>query len=150
MQYVLLHQKKRNAVVTIIYQLQTSRVCKYTESMGFFFPFFFLFDVDQELSEMLKCITVTDQSHGSLLFNSQILVRSVSVHLTLKAWRPVTVICLTHSSRRSFCIWIAVWIKALSKDCLVSGSGDTAAWWWEGRDSGIWWWKRYSDGWAAW
>lgn len=117
---------------------------------GFFFPFFFLFDVDQELSEMLKCITVTDQSHGSLLFNSQILVRSVSVHLTLKAWRPVTVICLTHSSRRSFCIWIAVWIKALSKDCLVSGSGDTAAWWWEGRDSGIWWWKRYSDGWAAW
>lgn len=77
---------------------------------------------------MLKCITVTDQSHGSLLFNSQILVRSISVHLTLKAWGPDTVICLTHSSRRSFCIWIAVWIKALSKDYLVSGSGDTAAW----------------------
>lgn len=93
---------------------------------SFFFPFF-EFDVDQELSEMLKCLPATDQSHGLLLFNSHILVRSVSVHLALKAWRPVTVICLTHSSRRPFCIWIAVWIKVLSKDCLVGGSGDTAA-----------------------
>lgn len=121
-------KKNGNAVVTIIYHLQTSRVCKYTGpySIVFFFPFF-EFDVDQELSEMLKCLPATDQSHGSLLFNSHILVRSVSVHLALKAWRPVTVICLTHSSRRPFCIWIAVWIKVLSKDCLVGGSGDTAA-----------------------
>lgn len=121
--------KKENSVVTIIYRLQTSRVYKYkVHTACFFFNFFLKFDVDQQLSEMLKCITATDQSHGSLLFNSQILVRSISVHLTLKAWRPLTVICLTHSSRRPFCIWIAVWIKALSKDCLVSGSGDTTAW----------------------
>lgn len=93
-----------------------------------FLDSFFDFGVDQELSKMLKCITASDQSQHLLPFNSQILDRSVSVHLTLKAWRLLTVICLTHSSRRPFCIWIAVWIKALSKDCLVSGSRDMVAW----------------------
>lgn len=101
-----------------------------TVHAAYIFRFFFLFyfGVDQELSEMLKCITATDQSQHLPPFNTQILVRRVSVHLTLKAWSLVTVICLTHSSRRPFCIWIAVWIKALSKDCLVSGSRDTVAW----------------------
>lgn len=118
--------------------------------MCFFFSIY-EFDVDQKLSKMLKCITVTDQSHGSLLFNSHILVRSFSVHLTLKAWRPVTVICLTHSSRRPFCIWIALWIKALSKGCLVSGSGDTVACCDErGKILAYGWWNRYRDGWVAW
>lgn len=56
------------------------------------------------------------------------VVRRFSIHLSLKAWRPVSVICPTHSSGSLFCIWTAVWIKPLSEECALE---------WKWRYSGL-------------
>lgn len=78
------------------------------------------------------------------------VVRRFSIHLSLKAWRPVSVICPTHSSGSLFCIWTAVWIKPLSEECALE---------WKWRYSGleghvratpdIWWQEWGGGGWAA-
>lgn len=47
------------------------------------------------------------------------VVRRFSIHLPLKAWRPLSVICPRHSSGRLFYIWTAVWIKPLSEECAL-------------------------------
>lgn len=59
------------------------------------------------------------------------VVRRFSIQLPLKARRPVSVICPTHSSGRLFCIWIAVWIKPLSRECALE---------WKWRYGGLVWW----------
>lgn len=83
---------------------------------------------------MHNCSTLADQSHGSLQFNSQMLLTVWSgcflFICPLKAWRPVSVICPTHSSGSLFCIWTAVWIKPLSEECAVE---------WKSRYGGLVW-----------